>query len=623
MITMASRPRATARDPFYPFMQRALPVVHEYLWRRLPDRRLAPQLTRDVFADALRLWPLAVDGSEQVAFAIGLARRRLIREYGRPGGGPFARAADQADGDRAIALRALGALSPRQRQAALIHRVDGLDSAHVARLLGCRQGTAQRLVRRSKSKLSKSLDPGGVASQGVRALIDVGNGETPIEPPPDLLRDLYSRLAAHRTRLAMSGHHEPARLHTSSAPVAPVLVMLLALVAAVLMFTAPQPSPRAEPDAMPIADLPRLSAPGLVLGTSDGPDSVTVMPIYPPALLPFEIIAVEQATGSFTNVDFAAGVATVYESGASLLARRGLTSVTAVGDKWLTQADNLVWWFDNGLEDAPAPLLEADLQSPAKLEYVVAVAKPSPEQVWAVQPGPGYRDFDEPSIVRRIPVADPSGQTITMAPSDVRPVVATEYGLLLNQSGWIEVGTVHIEDPATRKMMLVAPDGRLMPLWSGLGIDMRADRLVWADCLTGGEQCRVVVSEIVKEDGGYARVADRIIGDSAVSLLPLAQPGIASVSPDGRWLVAERRFTDGRLDASLVLVDLSSGEVSEPLAEMGEPVVHGPTAVWSRDGQWLAVAGAAPAVIRVSDRFRVDLWSWIPAGTEIRAVASR
>jgi DNA-directed RNA polymerase specialized sigma24 family protein len=622
MITMGSRPQAV-HDPFYPFLVRAVPLVHQYLWERLVDRRRARQLTTEVFADALRAWPFGPNAGGEVAYTIGLARSRLIREYGRLSYHSFDAAAGGASGARAIALGALAALSRRSRQAALLRYVDGLETNEIARLLGCRPATARRVLRR--------VAAGGDASprSAMNRFAGLVSGAAPTEPSGDYISNLYARLSRRRHELAMSGSAVRATSRPQSRSAGLLLWSALALLAAGLLFAAPAPqaNDRSQPRLVAAAEAAPLSAPEVARGGADGSGglgAVTAMPIYPLSRLPFELIAVEPASGAVATVDLAGGLATVYQPPASLLARLSMTSVVPFGQGWLTLADGLLWWFEDGIADPPALLLEADPEDLAKLDYVVAAGTATaPESVWAVQPGPGYRDLDEPSIVQRIAVADPSAAVMTLAPPDVRPVVATAAGLLVNQSGWIEVGTVHVEAPESRQMMLIGLDGSLIPLWSGLAVDLLEDQLVWVDCAANGDQCRVVVSELTMVEGRYIKGTDRVIGDSAISLVPVENPGVAAVSPDGRWLVAERRFTDGRPDASLVLVDLRDGTVSAPIGSVPAPASRAPAAVWSAEGDWLVVIDDRPRAIRVSDRVEIALWDWIPAGMEILAVAPR
>jgi hypothetical protein len=629
MVTMAPRSLAAARDPFYPFLMRALPVVHEYVWRRLVDREKVLEVTADVFADAVLLWPFGIDAGDEVTHAVDLARARLIQDYGRLPRDAFEQAAGDVSAPRARVLRALGALPPRCRQAALIHHIDGGEAAEVARLLECRPATARRLIRRAAVALAAAVDRDRSVPLAMTVKSSLLSAEVAPAPPGDLRAELYARLETGRSSLTMSGA-SPATLPLRR-PQAGVSVglIVLALVAAAGLFVAPGPERGggSQPASPPVRDVPALSAAdvaGADFVTRTGVGPVTAMPIYPPARLPFEVVAVEPTGGSLATVDLADGVVTVYQSPHSLLASFSPTAVAPFEDGWMALADGSLWWFSAGIDAPPTVLLEADNTGLAKLEYVVASTPThSNQMVWAVQPGPGYGEFDEPSIVNRIPVSDPRRQTVTLLPPDVRPVVATDAGLLVNQAGWIEFESVQIEDPATRKMMVVAPDGDLIPLWSGLGIDYQGARLVWSDCLANGEQCRIVVSEVVAADGGYTRGAERSIGDSAVSLLPLRQPGVASVSPDGRRLVVERRFTDGRTEAALVLVDLVSGDISAPIGGSRDQASRGPGVVWSGDGEWLLVVDDAPTAIRIADGFTVTLWDWIPAGMEIRAIAPR
>ena len=68
-------------DPFRAFYDRALPAVFGYLQTRLSDPQRVEDLTRDVFRTIVVQWPFPANIHDEVAFAVGTARQKLVEEY--------------------------------------------------------------------------------------------------------------------------------------------------------------------------------------------------------------------------------------------------------------------------------------------------------------------------------------------------------------------------------------------------------------------------------------------------------------------------------------------------------------------------------------------------------------
>lgn len=345
------------------------------------------------------------------------------------------------------------------------------------------------------------------------------------------------------------------------------------------------------------------------------------MHLVPP--LSFEMLAVAPDNRRVATIDFAAGLVTLYDGSESLLPTRMLDAAAPLADGWMTMAGGQLWWFPTGVARQPTVLAVFEADEWAPFAYAVpADGDVYADSIWTVQPGAGYGNFFEPSVVQLLSVV--SGEVIASVevPPDAAPVVASAAGLLLNHHDWIDIGDSFIPDPASRKMMLVEPDGTTKPLWRGIGIHLAGDTVVWLDCANPGAVCQLVATDIAEIDGRLEGIGHRVLADTAASYGASFQPGTSLVSPDGRWVVVERRPRDGTA-ASIDLVDLETFESRELRASgsLGSPV--GPHMVWSADSEWLLILGERPTAIRIADGFSVDLWEWVPTDMEIFAVASR
>ncbi|MCP3977055.1 MAG: hypothetical protein GY720_21415 [bacterium] len=338
--------------------------------------------------------------------------------------------------------------------------------------------------------------------------------------------------------------------------------------------------------------------------------------------LPFQVLAQSHDLQQAVVADLAAGRVSVYAPDESLLPRLPLIAAGPLWDGWLTSRSGEVWWYPDGITRHPIALQNEsdDSRVFAGFTYFLSAGDGFyPERIWTVAPGAGYGEFDEASIVRQISVLDGSGVTLTELPPDAAPVVASRTGLLINQNGWAEAGDGYVEDPASRKMMLVEPDGSVTPLWHGWGLDLSVNRLVWLDCDDEGADCRVMVSALTGPQPG-----DLVIGDESVSYAPHQQPGLPTVSPDGRWLIIEEIQTSVAMpDTALVRIDLRDGTVHELITYPDRGTFAGPGIVWSYDSEWVMVMDAGPMAVRISDGMLVDLSETVLAGQRIYAVASR
>ncbi len=151
-------------DPFRAFYDRALPAVFGYLRTRLADPSRVEDVTQEVFMAITRQWPLPATVRDEVAFAVGVARHKLIDEYRRQdqhvkrtkryAATQSASAAARRD-TAAVEVRvhwALASVPAAQRAALVLRYVDELPVKEVAKAIGKgRRATESLLVRGTKS----------------------------------------------------------------------------------------------------------------------------------------------------------------------------------------------------------------------------------------------------------------------------------------------------------------------------------------------------------------------------------------------------------------------------------------------------------------------------------------
>jgi DNA-directed RNA polymerase specialized sigma24 family protein len=328
---------------------------------------------------------------------------------------------------------------------------------------------------------------------------------------------------------------------------------------------------------------------------------------HPP--LPFELLAVAGNSRRAAVIDFRDNVATVYEPAENLLPRDALDGAAPAGSGWVTSANGAVWSYANGIASQPFVLQSGpSVERPGFAPSVFTLAARGDVHsgwVWIVESGTG--GSDDPSLVRQVSLDN--GRTIAMASvsGSVYPVASSPAGLLLN-----------VSQNSGTKMALVTLDGSVRELWSGWGLGLSSlGRVAWLECDDGEASCRIVVSLI---DGRASD--DLVIGNFGFGAV--IQPGVSQVSPDGVWLVTTTGDpVNSDTPFSVVLVNLRDGSVIDLLPGIPLGARPGPGVVWSVDSEWVFIAAAGPAAVRIADGMTVELHEWIPADMQLYAVASR
>ena len=155
-------------DPFRSFYDRALPEVYGYLRARLSDPMRAEDVTQEVFMALVRQWPLPANIEDEVRFAVGIARHKLVDEYRRQDQQVKRRQRYASQHIESAAWRttaaaevrvhwALAGVPASQRAALILRHVDDLPVKEVARILGKSVRATESLLARGNRTLRKAF----------------------------------------------------------------------------------------------------------------------------------------------------------------------------------------------------------------------------------------------------------------------------------------------------------------------------------------------------------------------------------------------------------------------------------------------------------------------------------
>lgn len=146
-------------DAFVDAVDRAIPELYAYLFRRCGVRALAEDLTSETVLAAVRHVHAGNAGAFETAYLIGIARHKLVDHWRRQererrhltalSGGDDEAATDVVF-QPGYASEVLATLNPMQRAALTLRYVDDLSVAEVARLLGRSVHATETLLVRAK-----------------------------------------------------------------------------------------------------------------------------------------------------------------------------------------------------------------------------------------------------------------------------------------------------------------------------------------------------------------------------------------------------------------------------------------------------------------------------------------
>lgn len=147
--------------------QRYLADVFAYVARRVPDRHEAEDVTAEVFAAAFVALPGRNRAQGPYPWLLGIARHKVadsLRRRGRQAGQMGTLTDDLPTASRDLPEAALAreergrllrgmlaTLPPDQREALLLHYVEGLPQAEVALVLGRSPGAVNSLLQRARA----------------------------------------------------------------------------------------------------------------------------------------------------------------------------------------------------------------------------------------------------------------------------------------------------------------------------------------------------------------------------------------------------------------------------------------------------------------------------------------
>jgi RNA polymerase sigma-70 factor, ECF subfamily len=161
-------------DAFSNWYDAALPRVYGFVYARTAgDAELAEDVTATAFLEAIRARRSFVGRSDPVTWICAIARNRLIDHYRSEARDRTLHlrlvvselAADEHEhwaqvDARDAALASLAALPPIERNALILHYLDGYSVRETARLIGRSEPATESLLTRARERV-RSAFPGG------------------------------------------------------------------------------------------------------------------------------------------------------------------------------------------------------------------------------------------------------------------------------------------------------------------------------------------------------------------------------------------------------------------------------------------------------------------------------
>lgn len=322
--------------------------------------------------------------------------------------------------------------------------------------------------------------------------------------------------------------------------------------------------------------------------------------------VPFRVLAVGPSGGGTTVIDLFESEVVTYYSGLPVDRTDG--AVAAPNGAWITWNEGRAYLFADGLEHVTAELGPSAVRSREGIAPSLrAIPDPSGVRVWLVQPGLGYADHDEPTLVQLVSIdAGPPILDLEIDPNAF-PVAATASGLVLNTHGWFDTGDGYVTAAGTERLLHLRADGVIETVGSGIAIAAGPDRIARLACPLDGAACspfadtnRLLITDpdganLVEVEGPFEGVW-RSVGGPAI---PSDSMPLRATSPSGfEMLVSISRTVDinaMQIDPTLVSVNLDDG-TSRAIADIGPAV-----AAWSSDGRWIVVISGRDLTLIESD----------------------
>jgi len=336
-------------------------------------------------------------------------------------------------------------------------------------------------------------------------------------------------------------------------------------------------------------------------GQADVLETSTTEPIPLDQAIPFRVLAVGASGAGIAVIDLSERITTIYGAGA-LPVHRTDGAVAAPNGAWITWNEGTAFFFADGLGRVTAELGPDRVRSlPGIAPSLRAVPDPAGDRVWLVQPGRGFADHDEPTLVQLVPVdGGPPILDIAIDPNAF-PRAATATGLVLNTHAWSDTG--YVTAPGTESVLHLRDDGTIDTVGPGVAIAAGSTRIARLVCPPDRAGCdpfahtnRLVItdpdgSNPVEVDGPFEGVW-RSVGGPAI---PSDSMPLQAASPAGvEMLVSISRTVDVNampIDPTLVAVSLDDGIV-RTIADVGPAL-----ATWSADSRWIVVTSGRDLVL--------------------------
>lgn len=160
-----TRPRTMTED-FRAFFEAEFRPLAGLAYLMCGDWAEAEELAQDAMERTFRAWRRIRERPEAYARAVlanrhrSVLRRAVADARHRSRFAPAPREGLEASEDRALLLRLLGGLPPRQRQAVVLRYCADLPEAEVAEILGCPVGTVKSLTHRALARMREQMEVG-------------------------------------------------------------------------------------------------------------------------------------------------------------------------------------------------------------------------------------------------------------------------------------------------------------------------------------------------------------------------------------------------------------------------------------------------------------------------------
>lgn len=309
--------------------------------------------------------------------------------------------------------------------------------------------------------------------------------------------------------------------------------------------------------------------------------------------IPLRVLAVRPNNPSVAVIDLEQLRTVVYQAGEHALPSDAVGGAVATpeGD-WIIWTNGIARLFRGTLGSVTVELGPQERRMvPGVAPALRAVAAPSADQVWLIQPGIDSAEPYHPTLVELVDID--TSTVVFQGELDVRafPVGTTKAGVVLNTQ---MLGN-HDESGGTA--VHLSDDGSVTEVGQGLAVGVGFSRLARLVCPEDRVACnvhrdinRLVVSGL---DGGDPKEVSKPFEGTWQTVggpgIPIGAMPLQTVSPEGSELLiglGQDLDVNGTPARSVVLIVDLADATTRQVAEFTGRV---PLGTWSSDGKWIAL----------------------------------